>query len=143
MKALTIKQPWASLIIRGGKDIENRDWRTTMRGVVAVHSSAKLDRNEVEDACDMMRGFVPGFSAERFQRDEFPPGVILGTVEIVDCVTSSESPWFCGEYGFVLRNAIAFAKPIPCRGALSFWNVPDSLLPEMRDQWRESALIAK
>lgn len=76
-------------------------------------------------------------------RDELPTGVILGTVEIVDCVTSSESPWFCGEYGFVLRNAIAFAKPIPCRGALSFWNVPDSLLPEMRDQWRESALIAK
>ncbi len=137
MKALTIKQPWASLIIRGGKDIENRDWRASHRGIVAIHSSAKLDRSEMDDACDMMRGFVPGFSADRFRQDKFPTGVILGTVEIVDCVTASDSAWFCGEYGFLLRNPVAFETPISCRGALSFWNVPESLLPEMRDQYRK------
>jgi len=136
MKAITVKQPWASLIIRGGKDIENRDWYTGQRGIVAIHSSAKLDRNEMRDACDMMRGFVARFSAERFELDIFPTGVILGTVEIVDCVKASDSPWFRGDYGFVLRNAVAFETPIPCRGALGFWELPAHLLDGMRAQYR-------
>jgi hypothetical protein len=136
MKAITVKQPWASLIIRGGKEIENRDWYTGIRGIVAVHSSAKLERREMEDACGMMRGFVPHFSAERFELDVFPTGVILGTVEIVDCVTASDSPWFVGDFGWVLRNPVAFAQPIPCRGALKFWDIPEHLLEGMREQWR-------
>lgn len=141
MKALTVKQPWSSLIIRGGKDIENRAWRTNYRGVVAIHSSAKLERSEMEDACGLMRGFVPRFSAERFELDIFPVGVILGTVEIVDCVKTSDSPWFCGDFGFVLRNAVAFERPIPCRGALLFWDVPERHLPDMREQYRNSILL--
>lgn len=136
MKALTIKQPWASLIIRGGKDIENRDWRTHFRGILAIHSSAKIERSEMEDACGMMRGFIPHFSEQRFAQDSFPTGVILGTVEIVDCVSSHESPWFVGYFGFVVRNPVAFKTPIPCRGALNFWEVPARLLPDMRDQWK-------
>lgn len=142
MKALTVKQPWASLIIRGGKDIENRDWRTNYRGIVAIHSSAKLERSEMQDACSLMRGFIPKFSAERFELDIFPTGVILGTVEIVDCVTISESPWFCGDFGFVLRNPVAFERPIPCRGALLFWEVPAQLIPGMREQYRAAMVAA-
>jgi hypothetical protein len=138
MRALTVRQPWASLIIRGGKDIENRDWPTTQRGIVAIHSSAKLHRSDMEDACDFMRSFIPRFSAERFRADNVPPGVILGTVEIVGCVLASTSPWFCGGYGFVLRNATAFAKPIPCRGALGFWEVPTNLMELMRSEYRYS-----
>lgn len=138
MKALTIKQPWASLIVRGGKDIENRTWRTNVRGLVAIHSSAKLERSEMEDACSMMHGFIPQFSAEKFRQDKFPTGVILGTVEIVDCVTSSESPWFCGEFGFVIQNPVAFETPLPCRGALNFWEIPQNLMPTMREHWRSA-----
>jgi hypothetical protein len=135
MKALTVKQPWASLIIRGGKDIENRDWYTGQRGIVAIHSSAKLEHGEMDSACDMMSGFVPRFSAQRFKLDIFPTGVILGTVEIVGCVKSCKSPWFCGHFGFVLQNAVPFETPIPCRGALGFWDVPAHLLPGMREQY--------
>lgn len=39
MKALTVKQPWAGLIIAGGKDIENRTWRTSYRGRVLIHAA--------------------------------------------------------------------------------------------------------
>ncbi len=136
MKALTIKQPWGSLIVRGGKDIENRDWHTNYRGIVAVHTSKKLDPDEMESACGMMAGFVPKFSDRIFRQDTFPLGSIIGTVEIVDCVDHSDSPWFCGDFGFLLRNPVAFPEPIECRGALSFWNVPDDLLPRMREQYR-------
>ena len=146
MTALTVRQPWASLIMRCGKDIENRDWRTNFRGPVAIHTSAKLSRSEIEDACSMMRGFIPNFSERIFTAEvmkspeRYPTGCIVGTVEIVDCVTSSESPWFCGDFGFVLRNPVVFENPIPCRGALLFWDVPESLLPGMREEWRKASV---
>jgi hypothetical protein len=47
-------------------------------------------------------------------------GGIIGSVEIVDCVKHSDSPWYMGGYGWVLRNP----KPLPfdpCGGALQFW----------------------
>jgi hypothetical protein len=119
--ALTVRQPWASLIIRGGKDIENRDWPTRVRGPVAIHSSAKLYREDMDDACSFLSGFMPRFSRRIFERDNFPTGVILGTVEIVDCVRQSDSPWFMGEYGFLLRNPKPLADPIPAKGSLGFW----------------------
>jgi hypothetical protein len=136
VKALTIKQPWASLIVRGDKDIENRDWRTNYTGIVAIHSSAKISRADMEDACDLMQQFVPRFSAERFRADEFPTGVILGTIEIAGCVSHSDSPWFVGEYGFVLRNPVPFCRPIQCKGALGLWTVPDDLVRRARDENR-------
>jgi hypothetical protein len=141
MKALSIRQPWASLIVSGGKDIENRDWSTIYRGIVAVHSSAKMAKDDMESACDLMRTFIAKFSADKFKQDSFPLGAILGTVEIVGCVEESNSPWFYGRYGFVLRNPVAFANPIPCRGALSFWNVPDELVSKMRDEYRAATAM--
>jgi hypothetical protein len=54
--------------------------------------------------------------------DEVEFGCILGTVEIIDCVQQSTSPWFVGKYGYVLRNPIAFKTPIPMKGKLGFWN---------------------
>jgi len=142
VRALTVKQPWASLIVRGGKDIENRDWRTHQRGIVAIHSSAKLEEREMQDACGLMRGFIYKFSERLFRADRFPTGAILGTVELVDCVSSSDSPWFVGDFGFVLRNPVAFPQPIPCRGALLFWEVPGALMPEMRAQYKQAIQAA-
>lgn len=50
-------------------------------------------------------------------------GYLVGTVDIIDCVSESESPWFCGKYGFVLANPHAFSVPMPCTGALGFFDV--------------------
>lgn len=60
---------------------------------------------------------------------DLPLGKILGTVYLANCVTESDSRWFCGEYGFVLRDAIALAEPVVCAGGLGFWEVPAGLLP--------------
>jgi len=54
-------------------------------------------------------------------------GALVGSVEITNCVTASTSPWFFGKYGFQLQNPVAFARPIPYRGQLGFFEVPDSL----------------
>jgi len=136
MKALTIKQPWASLIAWGVKDIENRDWPTKQRGTLAIHSSARMAEEDMLAACDMMRGFVPKFSARIFRTETFPIGSILGVVDIVGCVTSSNSPWFVGSHGFALKNAVKFKTPIPCKGALGFWEVPEGIISLARDEYR-------
>ena len=117
--ALSIRQPWAWLIIHAGKDIENRSWPTHRRGRVLVHASKGMTRAEYEAAYDFVRCDVDSKIAmptfESLQR-----GGVIGEVEIADCVTCSKSPWFCGPYGFVLKNP----KPLPFhpfKGALGFF----------------------
>jgi hypothetical protein len=53
-------------------------------------------------------------------------GGIVGRCNLVDCVTTSESPWFCGPFGFVLAD-VESTPFVPCRGALGFWEVPAEL----------------
>jgi hypothetical protein len=90
LKILSIRQPWADLIVRGGKDIENRSWPAKYRGPILVHASLKLDR----EACNEY-----GLHHSRLLT-----GGIVGIAEITDCVLKHQSTWYKGPYGFVLRN---------------------------------------
>jgi hypothetical protein len=112
MKALTIQQPWASLIFQGRKDIENRNWYTYIRGRVLIHAGKTIDRGGYEFMAE--HGIV-------LAGPPLPTGAIIGSVEIADVVTKSDSIWFCGKYGFVLQNPIP-CSPIAIRGALGFWD---------------------
>ena len=82
-----------------------------------------MRRSEYEEAKNLVpfrwRNKLPAY-------EDLPRGVIIGVVEIVDCVTESKSPWFLGDYGFVLKNQRP-VKPIPCSGALSFWTLPPEI----------------
>lgn len=122
MLALSIRQPWAWLIIHGGKDIENRSWPTRVRGRVLVHAAKTCALDDYVSA-GVLVGALPGVPLLPRAVD-LERGGIIGSVEIVDCVTASASPWFCGPYGFALRDA----RPLsfrPCRGRLGFFEVPD------------------
>jgi hypothetical protein len=123
MKAISIRQPWAWAILHAGKDIENRDWPTRFRGTVAIHAAKGMERYEYNEFCELQANiFAAGFGSDVIVPafDSLPRGSIVGVVDIVDCVTRSGSPWFFGEYGFVLANSRALVEPVPCRGALSF-----------------------
>ncbi len=114
-KAISIRQPWCHHILFDGKDIENRDWRTTFRGPVLIHASKAFD-----GYADERRDFAA--------RRECPMGGIVGMVEIIDCVTAQSpiaqnSTWFYGRFGFVLRNPVPL-EYIHCKGALGFFT-PD------------------
>ena len=135
MMALSIRQPWASLILQAGKDIENRTWSTRYRGRILIHAAKGMTRDEHEDAIafaveairlDPRNAGKPknttlrelGFAFEDLQR-----GGVIGSVEIVDCVSDSASPWFVGPQGFVLRDP----QPLPfqpLKGRLGFFEVP-------------------
>lgn len=60
-------------------------------------------------------------------RGMFVTGAIIGEVDITGCVEYSDSPWFLGPYGFTLANPVLYDEPIPCKGALGFFE-PD--IPE-------------
>ena len=110
MKAISIRQPWAALIVAGIKDIENRSWSTNYRGKLLVHASKKFDKG--------------GWSlAKRFNVPQSMldyRGGIIGEMEIVDCVKESNSDWFEGPYGFVLKNA-KFLPFKSCKGKLGIF----------------------
>ena len=131
MKALSVRSPWWWFILHEGKDIENRDWPTKIRGQVLIHASKWWKMEEVgEDLsfCDRVADTQVRQSPSTVLAIGLGRGYIVGSVEIVDCVSRSESPWFVGEYGFVLRSPIAFKKVIPYTGMLRFFDVPDNIL---------------
>ena len=122
MKAITIKQPWASLIVYGIKDIENRNWRTNFRGRILIHSSAKGDIAQFGCLQPNQRLKVLNTPISRICFNDLPFGSIIGSVEIVDCVQNHPSIWADkGVYNWVLANPVLFKNPIPAKGKLSFW----------------------
>ncbi len=121
MKAISIRQPWAWLILYGGKDIENRSWPSKVRGRVLIHAAKGMTRDEYRGA----REFAWDACAEMPELPEMHELLrsgIVGSVEIVDCVSRSDSPWFRGPYGFVLANptVLPFVK---LKGKLGFFDV--------------------
>jgi len=123
MKALSIRQPWAWLIIMGYKDIENRSWPTTFRGVFLIHAAKKFDYTGYNRLMSRMRISIP--EPSKYQR-----GGIVGMAQIIDCVKHHHSPWFSGPYGFVLINARQL-QFIPLQGSLGFFDVDEPWLQQI------------
>ena len=118
MKALTLRPQWAWFVVNDYKDIENRSWRTPVRGRVWIHaSSSRVTRAEYAEFVAICRKR----RIKKFpKREGFQIGGIVGSVEIVDCVDRSRSFWFGGEYGFVLKNARK-TRFKPMKGKLGFF----------------------
>lgn len=129
MKALSIRQPWAWLIIHGGKDIENRSWGTKFRGRFLVHAAKGMTRDEYTEAADFAKT----------QGITIPPveallrGGIVGSVELVDSQDNSPSPWYMGQKALVLREPRALPF-IRVTGRLGFFDVPSALLAPLTEQ---------
>ena len=73
MKVLTIKQPWASLIIQGYKRFEFRSWQTKYRGELLIHAGKGIDKEAVK-------------RLEKYIPEDMPLGKIIGKVKLVDCI---------------------------------------------------------
>ena len=116
MRALSILQPWAWLIVHGPKDVENRDWQTSYRGPVLIHAGKKWGPAQRDDLA-RVREEHPDLVLP----DEFDRGGFVGAATIVDCVDQMASPWFVGDYGFVLANRRPIPKFIPYKGQLGIF----------------------
>jgi hypothetical protein len=155
MKALSIRQPWAWLVVRPDlvgearasaiergelKDIENRTWPTRYRGRVLIHASKGMTRAEYDDVEEFLTYDVNSGIALP-ERSALERGGIVGVATITDCVASMRrsSPWHIeGQHGF----HIADARPLPfveCKGALGFFDVPPDVAETLR-QWHTTEL---
>ena len=126
MKAISIRQPWAWLIVNGVKDVENRTWPTKYRGRVLIHAAKGMTRDEY-NGCRLFVAEFDEYLAHKIPAFEsLPRGGIVGEAVIIDCVTVHDSEWFEGPYGFILDNLGDGSKPFPfhaCRGALGIFNL--------------------
>ena len=123
MKALTIKQPWASLIILGYKRFEFRSWQTKYRGDLLIHAGLGVDK----EAMKRLAKYLP---------TELPKGEIIGKVNLVNCIKMSpefkeklleensdiyKNSVFKENYGWQMSNIEKFDNPIKAKGHLSLW----------------------
>jgi hypothetical protein len=132
MKCISIKQPWAWLIFNG-KPVENRAWWSRYRGPLLIHASKTYD----EDG-DMYLHSMPIFHDIPAFTFNHPArvirGVIIGMVNMVDCVTTHPSRFFFGPYGHVYSDQVMFREPIPYRGYPGLFDVPDELIKEFKNR---------
>lgn len=134
MKALSIRQPWASLITDGPKRIENRTWKTSRRGWVLVHAAVSMgDGRDIERArgmviadnnllCDTETPLFSGLYPSAGFQKQWRRGGIIGAMRIDDCVDKHTSPWFTGPHGFVI-GAVVKLPFLPVRGRQGFFEV--------------------
>ena len=123
MKTLTIKQPWATLIMQGYKRFEFRSWQTKYRGDLLIHAGKGIDK-------ETMKRLV------KYLPEELPYGKILGKVKLVDCIKMSPEfkelllkensdiytkSSFQENYGWQVSEVEVFDKPIEAKGHLSLW----------------------
>ena len=131
--ALSIKQPWATLVAHGQKTVEVRGWATERRGTVLIHASRRSDSRPEAWAR------LPDELAREARR----MGGIIGVADLVDCLIYdagtfardrerhfNDPRWFARPmlYGFVFANARTLPFR-PYRGSVRFFPVlSESLL---------------
>ena len=123
MKVLTIKQPWATLIMQGDKKYEFRSWQTKYRGEVLIHAGKSVDKEAIK-------------RLEKYLPENLPLGKILGKVRLVDCIKMSPEfkemllkenseiytkSSFQENYGWQVTDIEVFKEPIEAKGRLSLW----------------------
>jgi hypothetical protein len=132
MKVLSVKNPWAYLIIYRGKDIENRTWETKYRGPLLIHASKTSDLY----AYYCLRAKIDRFSSVFMDTEEIEKihsfdGCILGSVDLCGCVRHSESKWAEKEgfWYWILQNPKP-CKPVPIKGSLGLWEYAGEIIDE-------------
>ena len=145
MKALSIRQPWAWLIVNGHKDIENRSWPTKFRGRVLIHASQGMTRAEYDDVDDWLHFGGPSTlpNIDMPPRAQLERGGIVGVATITDCVPPARksSPWHMeGAFGFQIADARSLPF-VECKGALLFFEIPHDVAAQLR-QMHELGAIA-
>lgn len=145
MKALTLWQPWAWWVASGQKPVENRPWKPPASAIgttIAIHAGQRYD-------CDAL-SFIEKATLvleDRLDADGLVSGrtgAVLGVARITGYVQEGqlhpdpalESPWFFGPFGWTLDKIVTLKDPVPCKGALGLWRLPDDICEKVAAQLR-------
>lgn len=166
MKALSLHQPWASLLVHGRKQVETRGWPLHHCGRLLIHAAKHWTPETAETAVGLFfRPQLEDIGVE-FEATEaairrgwnLPFGAIVGSVEVVDCFRTEDvrlsfpivtpnvvagerwrkldlgmreyafGDYSPGRFAFLCRNAVAFTRPVPCRGRQGLFTVDEAIL---------------
>lgn len=139
MKAVTILQPWAMLIVLREKKFETRSWRTSYRGEIAIHAGKKVDR----DACER-EPIKSTLAKHGYTADNLPTGAVLAVGKLLHCYKSAGAgngvavlysknenvvgnelhfgDFATGRYAWDLTDVRRLPEPIPAKGQQRLWN---------------------
>jgi hypothetical protein len=128
-KALTIRQPWAELILRGRKPFELRSWRTNYRGPLVIHAAANVDSYQARRL---------GLNPENFITSAFVGVAVLSDVRPYTRADArllkkkrAGLGWFPGNFSWVLKKPRRIS-PVTAKGQLSLFKVPKGVERRIR-----------
>ena len=129
IKALTIRQPWAELILRGRKPYELRSWGTNYRGPLAIHAAMRVDSDDARQL---------GLSHEKLVTSSFVGVAVLSDVrpyarEDARLLKKRRAGfgWFPHNFSWVLKKPRRI-KPVKAKGQLSLFKVPKAVERQIR-----------
>lgn len=136
MKALTLWQPWASMVALGYKTFETRSWSTEYRGQLAIHAAQKTPKEELLKWIDNPR-MADLLTFNGFTLDTLPTGVIVATVSLAEVYPTERVLYLIddenrmlgdyspGRFAWQLTNLWTLPEPIPARGGQRLWEWSD------------------
>ena len=146
MRGLTVRPPWSHLIARCGKSIENRSWPTRYRGLVAVHAGTRWDAAAERDpvalkawldwSVTLPRPNITG--PLRRSAIDVDLGAVVAVAELAGC--HYPAGFLCCEWArpdswhWQLTGVRPLRDPVPCRGALGLWRLPEDVEAAVRAQ---------
>lgn len=163
LRALTVQQPYAWAIAYGGKTVENRTRPLAYRGPLAIHAGLGMhgghfpvqtpEGRAAAEALDALGGraccWEARYARQPLPKGMFPPGLALGAVialaEVTGCHWWEDcwhpeteklcSPWaMFGQYHITLAGPRPLTQPVPCRGMLGLWRLPEDVEKAVREQ---------
>jgi hypothetical protein len=147
MKAITIHQPWAELIMQGRKQIELRKRNTGHRGLLVIRASKETPKCWLAHAKSLCEKY--GLDLDDLQKD-----ALIGTVELVKMITFTEDLWeklrpqhlndssSPGKWkGWRLRNPRRLLQPIQCRSLPGMFQLPELIVEQL--QWTDGSRLVE
>ena len=151
MKALSLWQPWASLIAYGLKRVETRDWTKAHRGATAIHAAKVWGPTQREAWQEFGDDWARELMDASMPTDP-PLGCVVAVVDVRDVrlmtpawiaeQTDMERAfglWLPGRYGFVLDNVHRVDPPVPWKGGQGYFNVPLGAAPQLQAAYEACA----
>jgi len=149
MRAITLTQPWATLVTVGAKRIETRSWSTRYRGVLAIHAAKTMPR-EARELCYEVP-FLEVLNTHNLRPGTLPRGHVIAVAELVGVMPTEVNGYMppalvarmtameqaFGHYGpgrmaWILANVRRLKTPIYAHGALGLWEwAPPADLDEL------------
>ncbi|HEX2606182.1 MAG TPA: ASCH domain-containing protein [Flavisolibacter sp.] len=132
MKALSLLQPWASLVVMGVKTIETRSWSTPYRGELLIHASTRKAGQALLQQEPFSRYFqhpnqltYSALIGQVYLSDVIRMDASFLTGRAIEQVTLEERAFGHyeeGRFAWILENPLVFRTPIPVKGSLGLWN---------------------